>query len=54
MQICKFQAPLKYRQVKNQYLVDDAEIIVGDDTSVLKLAHLVVMMAGSGLKSAQR
>ncbi len=34
---------------KNHYPVDDAEI-VGDDRSVSKLAHFVVMLAGSGLK----
>jgi hypothetical protein len=38
---------------KNHYLIDDAEI-VGDDGSVSKLAHLVVTMAGSDLKSARR
>ncbi len=38
---------------KNHYPIFYAEI-VGDDTSVSKLAHLVVTMAGSGLKSAQR
>jgi hypothetical protein len=39
---------------KNLYpiSIDDAEI-VGDDISKLA-AHLLVMMAGSGLKSAQR
>jgi hypothetical protein len=38
---------------KNYYPIDDADI-VGDDRSVSKLAHLVVTLAGSGLKSAQR
>ncbi len=38
---------------KNHYPIDDAEI-VGDDTSVSKLAHVVVTMTGSGLKSVQR
>jgi hypothetical protein len=37
---------------KNYYPIGDAEI-VGDDMSVSKLiAHLVVTMAGSGLKFA--
>jgi hypothetical protein len=39
------------KKKKNLYPIDDAEI-VGDDRSVFK--HLVGMMAGSDLKSAQR
>ncbi len=40
---------------ENHYPSDDAEI-VGDDTSIsaqAKLGYLVVMIAGSGLKSAK-
>jgi hypothetical protein len=37
---------------KNYYPIDDAEI-VGDDMSVSKLAHVVAMLTGSGLKFAQ-
>jgi hypothetical protein len=53
--LCKFQTPLKYtighrlnKSNINHYTIDDA-VIVGDDTSVSKLAHVVATLTGSAL-----
>jgi hypothetical protein len=52
----KYLAGCRNKTNKNDYPNDDTEIVFDDMTTPTqaKLAHLVVMVAGLGLKSAQR
>jgi hypothetical protein len=53
----KYLAGHRKKSNKNHYPIDDPEIVTGDrllTPAQEKLANCVVMMAGSGLKSAKR